>query len=58
MAEEHEEGTSAEEVEAWVEQISQAPLFLAGSLSTLVGFSEVFFECPSLLGGSWEMKGG
>ena len=54
MAEEHEEGTSAEEVEAWVEQTSQAPL--AGSLSTPAGFSGVFFECPSLLVGSWEMK--
>ena len=55
MAEEHEEGTSAEEVKAWVEQTSQAPLFLAGSLSTPVGFSGVFFECTSLLVGSYEM---
>ena len=58
MAEEHEEGTSAEEVEAWVEQISHAPLFLAGSLSTPASFFEVFFECLSLLVGSWETKVG
>ena len=51
MAEEHEEGTSAEEVEAWVKQISHAPLFLAGSLSIPSGFSRVSFEYPSLLVG-------
>ena len=54
MAEEHEKETSVEEVEAWVDQTSQAPLFLAGSLSTPVGFFGVFFECPCLLVGSWE----
>ena len=56
MVEEHEEGTSANEVEAWVEQTSQAPIFLAGSLSTPAGFSRVFFECPYLLVGSWGTK--
>ena len=56
MAEEHKEGTSTEEVKAWVEQTSQAPIFLAGSLSTPAGFYGVFFECPSLLVGSWGMK--
>ena len=38
MAEKHEEETSAEEVEAWVGQTSQALLFLVGSLSTPAGF--------------------
>ena len=52
MAEEHEEETSAKEVEAWVEQTSQVPLFLVGSLSTPSGFSRAFFEYPSLLVGS------
>ena len=52
LVEEHEEETSAEEVETWVEQISQAPFFLVGSLSTPLGFFGVFFECPSLLVGS------
>ena len=52
LAEEHEEGTSAEEMEAWVEQTSQAPLFLVDSLSTPSGFSGVIFECLSLLVGS------
>ena len=56
MVEEHEEGTSAKEVEAWVEQTSQAPLFLAGSLSTPASFFRVFFECQSLLVGSWGTK--
>ena len=49
LVEEHEEGTSAEEVEAWVEQISQAPFFLVDSLSTPSGFFGAFFECPFLL---------
>ena len=56
MVEEHEEGTLAGEVEAWVEQTSQAPLFLASSLLTPAGFSGVFIECPSLLVGSWGTK--
>ena len=56
LIEEHKEGTSTEEVEAWVEQISQAPLFLADSLSTPSGFSGVFFECPFLLVGFWRTK--
>ena len=52
--EEHEGGTSAEEIGAWVEQTSQAPPFLVGSLLTLIGSSGAFFECLSLLVGSWE----
>ena len=56
MVEEHEEGTSVKEVEAWVEQTSQAPLFLAGSLSTPASFFRVFFECQSLLVGYWGTK--
>ena len=56
LAEEHEEETLVEEVEAWVEQTSQAPLFLANSLSTPAGFSGVFFECPFLLVGFWRTK--
>ena len=55
MAEEQEEETSAEEVEAWVEQTSQDPLFLVGPLLTPLGFFRVFFGCPSLLVGCWEM---
>ena len=47
-------GTSAEEVGAWVEQTSQAPHFLVGSLLTPTSSFGVFFECPSLLVGSWE----
>ena len=54
MVEEQGEGTSVEEVEAWIEQTSQVPLFLVGPLSTPSGFFGVFFECPSLLVGSWE----
>ena len=49
MAEEQGEETSAEEVEAWIEQTSQVPLFLVGSLLTPSSFSKVFFGCPSLL---------
>ena len=52
--EEHKRGTSAEEVGAWVEQTSQAPPFLVGSLLTPTGSSRAFFECPSLLVGFWE----
>ena len=52
MAEEHEEEISAEEVEAWVEQTSQVPLCLVGSLSIPLGFSGVSFEYPSLMVGS------
>ena len=52
--EEHKGGTSAEEVGAWVEQTSQAPPFLVGSLLTPTGSSRAFFECPSLLVGFWE----
>ena len=52
MAKEHEEETSAGEVEAWVEQTSQVPLCLVGSLSIPSGFSGVSFEYPSLMVGS------
>ena len=55
MAEEQGEETSAEEVEAWVEQTSQDPFFLVGPLSTPSSFSGVFFGCLSLLVGCWEM---
>ena len=58
MAEEQEEETLAKEVEAWVDQTSQAPLFLAGSLSTPAGFFGVFFGYLSRLVGSWGMKVG
>ena len=54
MAEEKGEETSAEEVEAWVEQTSQDPLFLVGPLSTPSSFSGVFLRCLSLLVGCWE----
>ena len=52
--EEHEGGTSADEVGAWVEQTFQAPSFLVGSLLTPIGSSRAFFECLSHLVGSWE----
>ena len=54
MAEEQREETSVEEVEAWVEQTSQDPLFLVGPLLTPSDFSGVFFGCRSLLVGCWE----
>ena len=57
--EEHEEGTSVEEVGAWVEQTSQAPPFLVGSLLTPIGSSRAFFECHlfwKALGRRWLIK--
>ena len=51
MAEEQGEETSVEEVESWVEQTSQDPLFFVGPLSTPSSFSGVFFGCLSLLVG-------
>ena len=53
MAEERKEETLVEEVEAWVEKISQLLLFLAGSLTTPVGFFGAFFGYPSHLVGPW-----
>ena len=58
MAKERKEETLAEEAEVWVEQNSQALLFLAGSLSTPAGFFGVFFGYPSRLVGSWETRVG
>ena len=55
MAKEQGEEILAEDVEAWVEQTSQDPFFLVGPLSTPLGFSGVFFECPSFLVSCWEM---
>ena len=49
MAEEREEETLVEEVEAWAEKISQLLLFLAGSPTVPVSFFGVSFRYPSLL---------
>ena len=49
MAEEREEETLVEEVEAWVEKISQLLLFLTGSLTVLASFFGVSFGYPFLL---------
>ena len=53
MAEEHEEETLVEEVEAWAEQTSQILLFLVGSLIIPTSFFGVSFGYPSRLVGSW-----
>ena len=58
LAEEHEEETLVEEVEAWVEQTSKTLLFLAGSLIVPIGFFGVSFGYPSRLTGSWGVKVG
>ena len=58
MAEEREEETWVEELEAWAEKIFQLLLFLAGSLTAPVSFFGVFFGYPSLLARSWGMKVG
>ena len=58
MAEELEEETLVEKVEAWAEQTSQVLLFLAGSLTVPAGFFGVSFGYPSRLAGSWGMKVG
>ena len=58
MAEEREEETFVEEVEAWAEQTSQILLSLAGSLIIPASFFGVFFGYPFLLVGSWGMKVG
>ena len=49
MAEEREEETWVEELEAWAEKIFQLLLFLAGSLTAPVSFFGVSFGYPSLL---------
>ena len=48
MAEEREEETWVEEVEAWTERASQLPPFLVGFLEAPVGFFGVSFGYPSL----------
>ena len=53
MAEEREEETLVEEVEAWAEKISQLLLFLAVFLTVLDDFFGVSFGYPSLLACSW-----
>ena len=58
MAKEHEEETWVEEVEAWVEKVSQLLLFLAGSLIAPISFFGVSFGYPSLLARSWVVKVG
>ena len=58
MAEELEEETLVEKVEAWAEQTSQVLLFLAGSLTAPVSFFGVSFGYPSLLACSWVVKVG
>ena len=49
MVGEREEKTWVEEVEAWVEEVSQLLPFLAGSLIAPVGFFGVSFGYPYLL---------
>ena len=58
MAEEHEEETWVEEVEAWAEKVSQLLLFLAGFLIAPVSFFGVSFGYPSLLARFWVVKVG
>ena len=61
MAKEREEETlveEVEEVETWVERISQFLLFLAGSLIAPVSFFGASFGYPSLLARSWVVKVG
>ena len=58
MAEEREEETLVEEVEAWAEKVSQLLLFLAGSLIAPVSFFGASFGYPSLLARSWVVKVG
>ena len=47
-----------DEVEAWIEKVSQLLLFLAGSLIAPVSFFGVSFEYPFLLARSWVVKVG
>ena len=56
MAEEREEETWVEEVEALAEKASQLLPSLAGSLIAHVGFFRVSFGYPSRLAGSWGVK--
>ena len=56
MAEEREEETWVEEVEAWAEKASQLLPSLAGSLIAPEGFFGVSFGYASLLACSWVGK--
>ena len=56
MAEERDEETWVEEVEAWAEKASQLLPSLAGSLIAPEGFFGVSFGYPSLLACSWVGK--
>ena len=56
MAEEREEETWVEEVEAWAEKASQLLPSLADSLIAPEGFFGVSFGYPSLLARSLEVK--
>ena len=58
MAEECEEETWVEEVEAWAEKASHLLPFLASSQIAPVGFFGVSFGYPSLLARSWVVKVG
>ena len=58
MAEEREEETWVEEVEALAEKASQLLPSLAGSLIAHVGFFGVSFGYPSLLARFWVVKVG
>ena len=58
MAEEREEETWVEEVEAWAEKASQLLPFLARSQIAPVGFFGVSFGYPSFLAHSWVVKVG
>ena len=61
MAKEREEETlveEVEEVETWVERISQFLLFLASTLTVPAGFFEVSFGYPYLLARSWVVEVG
>ena len=58
MAEEHEEETWVEEVEAWAKKASQLLPSLVGSLIAPEGFFGVSFRYPSLLARSWVGKVG
>ena len=58
MADEREEETWVEEVEAWAEKASQLLPFLSSSLIAPIGFFGVSFGYPSLLARSWVGKVG
>ena len=58
MAEEREEETLVEEVEAWAEKISHLLLFLVGSPIVPASFFGVSFGYPYLLACLWGVKVG